>query len=141
MQIDMRRYRWLLLIACLAAVAIVISWWELSKAQRFSREQHGRIRLGMTPAEVAALMGGPPNADPASWHPNGDRTGWAVDAVDYEDANVVLTIVGNNVEAWSNGSVHILVMYHDGKVIWKGREVYQPWWKIKAREWLHGLAG
>jgi hypothetical protein len=44
-------------------------------------------------------------------------------------------------EAWSNGSVNVLVGYRDGKVILKAREVYQPWWKIKAREWLDWLRG
>src|ERR1051326_2049336 len=56
----LRRYRWWLIIACLAAVAI--SWWQLSGPRgRFTREQYDRIRLGMTPAEVALSMGSAPS--------------------------------------------------------------------------------
>src|SRR5580765_1468347 len=43
-------------------------------------------------------------------------------------------------QANANGSVHILVASRDGKVFWKSREVYQPWWK-KWLAWLRGLVG
>jgi hypothetical protein len=97
----------------------------------------------MTPAEVAAVMGGLPNADKDSLHLTDE--GWEVDSDSFEtNASFVGPfIVGgiSNVGAWSNGSVNILIAYRDGKVIWKSRHVYQPWWKIKAREWLAWLRG
>jgi hypothetical protein len=55
------RLRWWLLITCLAAVAIGVIWWQLSSHGRFTREQYDRIRLGMTPAEVASCIGSGPS--------------------------------------------------------------------------------
>jgi len=55
------RYRWWLIVACLAAGMGVIGWWQLSARAggRFTREQYDRIRLGTTPAEVASSIGRP----------------------------------------------------------------------------------
>ena len=136
-KLKLPRYRWWF-IPCLAAVAIAaIGWWQLS-GPRLTREQYDRSRLGMTPAEVAAVMGCPPNADKYSF---ADRTGWEVDYNPVVDATVPpVDLVFASIQAWSNGSVDIFVFYRDGKVIWKAREFYQSWWK-KWLKWLRGLVG
>jgi hypothetical protein len=95
----------------------------------------------MTPAQVAAVMGCPPVADPASLYPNDDNTGWELDAMDRNGTTLALILSSmfhhDTADAWSNGSVHIFVGYRDGKVNSKMRFIYLRWWKIKAREWLN----
>src|SRR5262249_37888663 len=62
MKLKLPRHRWSLLIACLAVAIAVLGWWKSSGPRGRLLERYDRIRLGMTPAEVAAVMGGlPPN--------------------------------------------------------------------------------
>jgi hypothetical protein len=56
MKLKLPRRRWLLLIACLAA----IGWWQFGPRERYTRKQFDRVRLGMTPAEVASCIGSAP---------------------------------------------------------------------------------
>ncbi len=142
-------YRWCLILASLAAAGMVVIGWSQLSGPRLAHEQYVRIRRGMTPTEVAVVLGGPPNADAASWS-DGDRTGWQADldpaisdAELLESSRVLLKLDTElssgrqKVEAWSNGSVHVLVASRDGKVFWKSRQVYQSWWK----KWLDRLRG
>jgi hypothetical protein len=120
-----------------------VIWWQLSVkfGGKFARDQYDRIRFGMTPAEVAAVMGGPPLADkmelPPWKHPDweGVANSW--------DPNRVYTLGPNGGPygvAWLDGHASIWVDYSDGKVIHKQMNIYHPW-KIKAREWLVWLRG
>src|SRR5947207_15357417 len=84
------RYRWWLIIACLAAGMAVIGWWQLSAGRRLSRERYDRIRLGMTAADVAAVMGGPPIADPV-YHD--DRPGWEIDSMERNASPLALIVI------------------------------------------------
>src|SRR5262245_47546182 len=135
MQLKLPRYRWLLLIACLAA----IGWWLLS-GPRLTREQYDRIRFGMTPAEVAAVMGGPPFAEKMELPPWG-HPDWEGVANSHEPDRVYTLDPdgGPDGQAWLDGHACIWVGYSDdGKVIHKQMNIYHPW-KIKAREWLRRL--
>jgi hypothetical protein len=59
MKLKLPRRRWLLLIACLAAVAIAVIGWPRTSG-RFTREQYERVRIGMSLAEVEQTLGVPP---------------------------------------------------------------------------------
>lgn len=128
----MPRRRWLLLIACLAAVAIAVVSWQLSgPRERFTREQYGHIRLGMTPADVALVMGGPSR---------GERRGGRWDTVDREGPPPPSLRV-LPVDKWVDETVAITVVYSDGdaRAIWKNMTIRVPPWKVKARNWLNWL--
>jgi hypothetical protein len=127
MKLKLPRYRWLLLIACVVAIIGAVGWWQLSGPRgRITREQFDRIRLGMTPAEVALVIGCSPCGE--SW--DSEKLAEVADA-EFERG-----------EAWSDEAVYILVGYGHGKVVYKTMGIGGvPPWKIKARAWLDWLRG
>jgi hypothetical protein len=136
MKLKLPRYRRWLLIACLAAVAIAVVSWQLSTPRgRFTREQYDRIRLGMTPAEVASVMGGvPPPDTPENYYGFWECLAEESDGLPSEESDL-------RVYAWTEESVAIWVACRDGKTIQKEIHARVPSWKIKAYEWLHTLRG
>jgi hypothetical protein len=124
------RYRWWLILACLAAG--VIGWWQLSARAggRYTRAQYDRIRLGMTPAEVASVIG----------CPSANYTDGLWDIV--ADAGGPLFFgQADRYEVWVDEPVRIVVCYRDGKTIANSMQTRVPPWKVKAREWLRWLRG
>src|SRR5882724_11613199 len=113
-----RRYRWRLSIVCLAAVAVGWLCWPRAAGQ-FTREQYDRIRFGMTPADVASVMGcAATNGHPhlSSWL---NQSGW-----DYEanDNAVDLFSPQDQDEIWVDDGTMVTVIYRHGRVCGKGIE-------------------
>jgi hypothetical protein len=135
-----RRYRWWLLIVCLATGG-VIGCWQLSVQSRFTRAQYDRIQLGMTPAEVSQSMGSPTSNEPLfNQHfmqfLQTDTIGWEfVDAESYD-----YSVVYEKADDWFDGSVHIAVYYRDGKASGKAMEIRQAR-RSKVGKWLNWLRG
>jgi hypothetical protein len=135
MKLKLPRRRWLL-IACLAAVAIAaITGSQVSgPSGRFTREQYDRIRFGMTPVEVASVMGCPPSGPVAMYRFIDSDFDLAADVG--EPAKTALDSA-----LWCDESLGVMVYYHNGKVALKQMLVRVPTWKVKAREWLYWLRG
>jgi hypothetical protein len=133
------RYRWLLVIACLAAGMAV---WQLSAHKgRFTREQYDRIQLGMTPNEVRTVMGsGPRGARSGEWE--------LVDDVIpiYDDFHAFLGgkhDVPSHVfeeQEWTDNSTRIVVFYCDGKTSAKKIQRRSPDWKIWWRQFVDWIS-
>jgi hypothetical protein len=135
MKLKLPRYRWLLLIACLAAVAIGVISWQLTvpPAGRFTREQYDRIRVGMTPAEVASAVGsGPSSIEVIQRIPN--RGHWQT--VASEETRPPIPY--DKTEGWVDESVIIEVGYWQGKAVLKMMETPRPAWKDWLPSWLVG---
>jgi hypothetical protein len=137
MKLKLPRYRWWLLIACLA-VAIGVIWWQLSDHRgRFTREQYDRIRLGMTPAEISQIMGCPPMGLSVLEIPRaGMWEGVARDPM--KEPDLQGTSFGG---VWSDGVVAICIRCRDSKVVTKSMIIYLSAWQLKTREWLYRLRG
>jgi hypothetical protein len=138
----------LLLIAGLAAVAIGVIWWQLSIPQgRFPRERYDRIRVGMTPAEVASCIGsGPcPTESLPRIFPDGmvnvawreaSQPGLRTEAIIPESIWLL-----KRVDIWVDDSDVICVGYFQGEVLMKLWGIRMPPWKVKARRLLIRLRG
>jgi hypothetical protein len=130
MKLKLPRYRWFLLIACLAVAIAVISGWQLSSHRgRFTREQYDRIRLGMRPADVAEIMGPPSPAEKFEM------------GAEYELVDAEGIVDQATLELWEDRSVQIYVFYHDGKAVQKQMLSRVSPWKVKCRAWLDWLRG
>ena len=125
-------------MASLAAGVAALGWWQLSTQSegRFTRQQYDRIRLGMTPAEVALAIGG------SYSYRNAEGFGeispyddW--ERVTYEIVPKLVMFGGEAPEAWHDESSGIWVFYRDGKVVMKQMRIHVPSWKTKARDWLN----
>jgi hypothetical protein len=132
MQVKLSRYRWLLLL--LVAIAGLATWLFWPNAMR---EKYDRIRLGMTRAEVASVMGWPPSGADAiqRYH--------SLDLVAAEERDPMSTSF-DATAAWSDESVVIGICYSKGEVVQKSMLIGVPPWKSKLRErldWLRGLVG
>jgi hypothetical protein len=143
-KVTLPRYRWWLLIVCLAAGIGVIGWWLLSARPvgRFTRGQYDQIRLGMTPAEVASSIGSVSSGGQLMFRRPGRAIRW--DLVAREGAWPPNSV--DKVNTWGDESVVIGVFYRDGKAIFKQMEtsVPLPLWKAmahKCRDWLRRLVG
>ena len=132
------RYRWWLVIAGLAAIAIGVIWWQSGPRGRFTREQYDRIRFGMTPAEVSRSMGSAPSDVFSQWPGMWEQVAFESNG----------SPPNGKADVWLDGSVGICVCYRDGKAVVKFMDRQVPPWKIKARiwfyqwvYWLRGLVG
>jgi hypothetical protein len=131
MQTKLPRYRWWLLTVCLAAVAVVvIGWLQLSGPH--GREHYNRIRLGMTPAEVASSIGTGPSASKLIARAPG--RGWDLEASEGPSFTFFDTT-----EAWADESVVSEVYYRNGKAVLKRMYVHVAPLKAKALDWLGWL--
>jgi hypothetical protein len=134
------RSRWWLILACLALLVVGLLCWQRTSG-RFTREQYDRIRLGMTPAEVALVMGGRGTGPVGTsvWDKALERIDSpAWDSV-AEKSPAPMAI--DRAEAWLDESAAVMVGYCDDKTIKKEMLTRVPLWKIKAREWLDWLRG
>jgi hypothetical protein len=130
------RYRWWLLVACLALLVVGLLCWPRTRG-RFTREQYDRIRLGMTPAEVLLALDNSARTTPFLVTPNND---W--DTVAEDGSGLPSPVVSGNFGwVWRDESVQIWVYYHDAKTVQKRMYTHVPSWKVKAREWLAWLRG
>jgi hypothetical protein len=141
------RYRWRLILACLALL-VAISWLQLSGPQGRLREWYDRIRLGMTPAEVAAVVGGLPPNTTETTSVSGpvyinnvygfcDLVAQESDGLPSNESDLVVYV-------WTDQSVEIWVAYRDSKINRKEMYTQVPPWKVKARacvDWLRRLVG
>src|SRR5262245_61816974 len=115
MQVRLSRYRWLLLIACLAAVAIAGGWSTLS--ERRAREKYDLIRFGMTRAEVSRTMG----SDLVRFnYISPSQIGlWEQVAVESDER----CSPNQGTDVWLDGAFAICVGYHDDKAVMKILEI------------------
>jgi hypothetical protein len=139
MKLKLPHHRWLLLIGCLAAVAIGFDiWLQFSRpVGQYTRKQYDRIRLGMTPAELSRSMCSPPTDEQrilqlSRMSPRGARE-WVVVESDERP------LPHEKTEIWYDGSVLITVGYRNGKAVLKMMEGSGPPWGANAGEWLDWL--
>ncbi len=129
MKFKLPRRRWLLLIACLAAVAIGVIGWCLRSdpVAQLMRERYERIRMGMAKGEVTKIMRGATELAPGDiFGPDYQVKAYQSDGSDGPQQNV----------GWGNSDVQIQVGYRDDKVRHKTMADRIPSWKIKLRKWL-----
>jgi hypothetical protein len=126
----LRRYRWWLLVACLALLVVGLLCWPRTSG-RFTREQYDRIRLGMTPAEVSRSMGSAPSDVFSQWPGLWEQVAFESNG----------SPPNGKTDVWLDGSVGICVCYRDGKAAVKFMDRQVPPWKIKATIWFYRLRG
>jgi hypothetical protein len=129
MQVRLRRYRWWLL--GLLVLGGLASGFLCPKSDRGMRARYDRIRLGMTPGEVASAIGSRPFGVlpiPSNWD--------FVTSEGPPPSNLPLCV-----DKWFDEPVAISVIYRDGRAIRKNMTTHVPPWKAAARKWLNGLRG
>jgi hypothetical protein len=138
-----RRYRWVLAVAgafgLLAALLLVLAY--TGSEGRYTRAQYDRIRLGMTRAEVQAILGpAKPDSNPPK-SSTGD--GWVSDAEEgklppHGDFLLPEDLPPTR-EWWADDKGAIAVNYIEGeerRVAWKGRLLpyREPFWQRLRRQ-------
>jgi hypothetical protein len=114
MQLKLPRYHWWLLL--LVGIAGLASWFLWPKS--VMQERYERIRIGMTPAEVALTLGSAPSGRYRLTAGTNDET-----------------------EVWVDESVYIYVFCSQGKAVLKRMDARVPPCKTKARIWFYRLRG
>jgi hypothetical protein len=134
MQARLSRYRWWLLL--LVAVAGLGSWflWPISAM----REKYDRIRLGMTRAEVIAIMG--PEQSQAESGRALERWNRFESEPSVFDRSSVR--IDEHAGFWYEPSgVYIDILYSHDKVVLKMMQIRMTELEVKARDWLDWLRG
>jgi hypothetical protein len=129
--VDMKlpRRRWWILAASSALVALALAgWWFAPDSEnQITREKYQRIRMGMTPAEVQAVIGCKPMPAPPSYPEDYEML--------HSDCATWPEMPLSTFQAhWASDGNWIYVVYNSGKVQYKSFQVYVglPSWKVCA---------
>src|SRR5262249_8292820 len=134
MQVKLPRRRWLLLLLVgIAGLASCFLW-----PKSVMREKYDRIRLGMTPAEIASCLGSAPSGEAFADKLLLSRGGWG--SADYEEQEFDFSEV-DETQLWVDESVTLAVCYSHGNAVKEGHGKLRAPWKVKARNWLAWLRG
>jgi hypothetical protein len=124
--------RWKWIVSCLLAtlfVALTVALWP-PPASRLTKGLYSRIDFGMTPAEVASIIGGPPLQNPRPDLLDG------TDEVAYDRQSESCSTT----ESWADKGVIISVGYNHQGVKFKTLNVPASRWRW-WRAWLRQLIG
>jgi hypothetical protein len=131
----------------LLAGPVVLALWAFagcpnqssSFSTRFTRAHYDRVRVGMTEAQVDAIMGGKPlSREGRPFNPG--SAGW-----EESEHKSTASAISNGCSAflvtrfWPAGDATIEVDFENGTVYRKSWWAWLPPWKREARAWLQRL--
>jgi hypothetical protein len=129
-----RRYRWLIALACIGGM--LAGWWLWTPSDTvLSRQMYDRIRLGMTPEEVSRIIGQPPSPKPLVFNylraaSNGP---WEEMSCKGNPSQRTWEMPS---EWWLDKGLAIEVAYSDGRVHDTSFNVRHWTWDTPAWKWL-----
>jgi hypothetical protein len=124
----LRRYRWWLAVACLSCAIGIVAWYVQAARSIFTRAQYEQIRLGMTRADVEAVMGSPPvNRVNRLSNDHWEQVAFV------EPPSLALW---DGIATWCDNDTWITVYYAGDRTVGKRLWIQVPVWKRKARQWF-----
>jgi hypothetical protein len=133
------RHRLRILSATVAfAALLLVALWPLLNHARFTHEQYDRIRIGMTEAQVLAIIA----HEPSAWNVEAESArggSWITEAGtdNWRDYPMPPTDGTWKSNAWSDGYTMISVALKDGIVTDKQINRYVPAWRVMISKWIY----